>query len=151
MKITDLNNVLEYTEYSPGVSAEVDTSGNVVYSKPNNDMYSSGVHGEVDTSGNVVYSKPNTNYTPTPTPTPNIPNSENGKVSIRSIQSALVQAGYNIGPTGVDGKKGKYTLAAIEKFKTDNNLPDNNTAVRTLIQPSTQLSELFDIKKLSGL
>ena len=107
-------------EYSPGVSAEVNSSGQVVYSKPNNDTYSH-------------------------------PSAQPNKISIRQIQTALVKAGYNIGPTGVDGKKGRYTLAAIEQFKKNNNLPDNDTAVRTIVQPVTPLSEISAIKKLSGL
>jgi hypothetical protein len=41
---------------------------------------------------------------------------------IMDIQKALVALGYNVGPTGTDGIRGKYTIAAIKKYQTDKGL-----------------------------
>ncbi len=42
--------------------------------------------------------------------------------SIMDVQKALVALGYDIGPPGVDGIRGKYTIAAIRKYQTDKGL-----------------------------
>ena len=42
-----------------------------------------------------------------------------GVTAAKQIQSALVFLGYDVGPTGVDGKIGPRTKAAILKFKKD--------------------------------
>ena len=52
-----------------------------------------------------------------------LPDMENvplGKVE--AVQQALVDAGYNIGPTGVDGVFGKYTRGAVLKYQKDNGI-----------------------------
>jgi len=41
---------------------------------------------------------------------------------IEAVQQALVDAGYYIGPTGVDGIYGKYTRAAVIKYQKDNGI-----------------------------
>jgi peptidoglycan hydrolase-like protein with peptidoglycan-binding domain len=61
---------------------------------------------------------------------------------VESLQQALVDAGYNIGPTGVDGKFGRNTRAAVLKYQRDNGLtPDGivgpATAGKLNVQPLT--------------
>jgi len=51
---------------------------------------------------------------------PDMKNISLGKVE--SVQQALVDAGYNIGPTGVDGIYGKYTRSAVLKYQKDNGI-----------------------------
>jgi len=41
---------------------------------------------------------------------------------VRAAQQALVDAGYNIGPTGVDGKFGKNTRAAVRLYQKNNGI-----------------------------
>ena len=41
---------------------------------------------------------------------------------VRAAQQALVDAGYNIGPTGVDGKFGKNTRAAVRLYQKRNGI-----------------------------
>jgi len=41
---------------------------------------------------------------------------------IMDVQKALVALGYDVGPPGTDGIRGKYTIAAIKKYQTDRNL-----------------------------
>ena len=41
---------------------------------------------------------------------------------VEAVQQALVDAGYNIGPTGVDGVFGKYTRNAVLKYQKDNGI-----------------------------
>jgi hypothetical protein len=41
---------------------------------------------------------------------------------IMDVQKALVALGYNVGPTGIDGIRGKNTVAAIKQYQTDRNL-----------------------------
>lgn len=41
---------------------------------------------------------------------------------VSAVQQALVDAGYNIGPTGVDGKFGKYTRAAVIQYQKNNGI-----------------------------
>jgi hypothetical protein len=41
---------------------------------------------------------------------------------VRMVQQALVNAGYNIGPTGVDGKFGKNTRAAVIQYQKKNGI-----------------------------
>lgn len=55
-----------------------------------------------------------------PQPLPDMENAPLGKVE--AIQQALVDAGYDVGPTGVDGKFGNYTRAAVIKYQKDNGI-----------------------------
>ena len=41
---------------------------------------------------------------------------------VKAAQQALVDAGYNIGPTGVDGKFGKNTRAAVRLYQKNNGI-----------------------------
>lgn len=49
---------------------------------------------------------------------------------VRKVQQALVNAGFNPGP--VDGVNGAKTVAAIESFQKQNNLPTGKLDKRTL-------------------
>jgi peptidoglycan hydrolase-like protein with peptidoglycan-binding domain len=55
-----------------------------------------------------------------PVPLPDMENAPLGKVE--AIQQALVDAGYDIGPTGVDGKFGSNTRAAVIKYQKNNGI-----------------------------
>jgi peptidoglycan hydrolase-like protein with peptidoglycan-binding domain len=55
-----------------------------------------------------------------PAPLPDMENAPLGKVE--AIQQALVDAGYDVGPTGVDGKFGSNTRAAVIKYQKDNGI-----------------------------
>jgi len=41
---------------------------------------------------------------------------------IMNVQKALVALGYDVGPPGIDGIRGKYTIAAIKKYQSDRGL-----------------------------
>ena len=41
---------------------------------------------------------------------------------ITAIQNALIRLGYNVGPTGADGKYGTNTMAAVKKYQRDNGI-----------------------------
>ena len=41
---------------------------------------------------------------------------------VKKLQKALVDAGYDVGGTGVDGVFGKNTAAAVKKYQKDNGL-----------------------------
>jgi GH24 family phage-related lysozyme (muramidase) len=41
---------------------------------------------------------------------------------VMDVQKALQELGYNLGPPGVDGIRGKFTTAAIKKYQTDKGL-----------------------------
>jgi pyrimidine deaminase RibD-like protein/peptidoglycan hydrolase-like protein with peptidoglycan-binding domain len=41
---------------------------------------------------------------------------ENSKVTIKRVQQVLLDLGYNLGPTGVDGMVGPYTQSAIDAY-----------------------------------
>jgi hypothetical protein len=41
---------------------------------------------------------------------------------VEAVQQALVDAGYGVGPTGVDGIFGKYTRNAVLKYQKDNGI-----------------------------
>lgn len=41
---------------------------------------------------------------------------------VMDVQKALVALGYDVGPTGIDGIRGKNTVAAIKKYQQDRNL-----------------------------
>ncbi|HRI60468.1 MAG TPA: DUF4157 domain-containing protein [Saprospiraceae bacterium] len=42
--------------------------------------------------------------------------------SVRKIQQALIDLGFDLGPTGVDGEYGDFTSNAVKKFKRDQKL-----------------------------
>lgn len=44
-------------------------------------------------------------------------------MSVEQAQAILKAEGHDLGPAGVDGKKGKFTEAAIKKFQDDHDLP----------------------------
>ena len=46
---------------------------------------------------------------------------------VKKVQTVLKRKGYDVGPTGVDGKYGPRTEAAVRKFQTDNNLQVDGT------------------------
>jgi len=41
---------------------------------------------------------------------------------VRTIQNALIKLGYNVGPTGADGKYGANTMSAVKKYQKDNGI-----------------------------
>ena len=41
---------------------------------------------------------------------------------IKTIQNALIRAGYNVGPTGADGLYGPNTMSAVKKYQRDNGI-----------------------------
>lgn len=41
---------------------------------------------------------------------------------VKKLQNALINAGYDVGSTGADGKFGSATLAAVKKYQGDNGL-----------------------------
>jgi peptidoglycan hydrolase-like protein with peptidoglycan-binding domain len=41
---------------------------------------------------------------------------------VRAIQNALIKLGYNVGPTGADGKYGANTMSAVKKYQRDNGI-----------------------------
>jgi peptidoglycan hydrolase-like protein with peptidoglycan-binding domain len=55
-----------------------------------------------------------------PQPLPDMENVPLGKVE--AVQQALVDAGYDVGPTGVDGKFGSNTRAAVIKYQKNNGI-----------------------------
>lgn len=42
----------------------------------------------------------------------------------RELQKALIIRGYDLGPDGADGVFGRNTIAAVDKFKNDNGVPN---------------------------
>lgn len=58
--------------------------------------------------------------------------SEVTNYTIRQIQKALEDRGYDVGPAGIDNILGKDTKAALTKFQKDNGLPVGNLDFETL-------------------
>ncbi|NNC82642.1 MAG: peptidoglycan-binding protein [Flavobacteriales bacterium] len=52
--------------------------------------------------------------------------------TIRQIQEALIDAGYDIGPAGADNVLGGDTRAALMQYQRDNGLPVGNLNIETL-------------------
>jgi len=48
-----------------------------------------------------------------------VPTSRRG-TAVRDVQQALEKLGYSVGPPGLDGLRGKYTIAAVRAFQRDN-------------------------------
>jgi hypothetical protein len=75
-----------------------------------------------------------------------LPDMENvplGKVE--AVQQALVDAGYNIGPTGVDGVFGKYTRGAVLKYQKDNGIKQTGN-VGPITAGKLRVQQLTSIK-----
>ena len=75
-----------------------------------------------------------------------LPNMENiplGKVE--AVQQALVDAGYNIGPTGVDGVFGKNTRSAVLKYQKDNGIKQTGN-VGPITAGKLRVQQLTSIK-----
>ena len=73
-------------------------------------------------------------------PLPDMENVPLGKVE--AVQQALINAGYDIGPTGADGVFGRNTRAAIIKYQKDNGIKQTGnvgpvTAGKLGVQPLT--------------
>jgi Putative peptidoglycan binding domain len=51
-----------------------------------------------------------------------------GGESVENVQDSLKRAGYDVGETGVDGKLGDKTEAAIKQFQKDNGLAEDGIA-----------------------
>ena len=75
--------------------------------------------------------------------------------AVKKVQTALQRKGYDVGPTGVDGKYGPRTEAAVRKFQTDNNLqvdgivgPDTRNALGVasvkILDPDNQVGFFGD-------
>ncbi|MGE3632245.1 MAG: peptidoglycan-binding protein [Sandaracinaceae bacterium] len=63
-------------------------------------------------------------------------------IQLRQLQSALVRAGYDIGPSGVDGRWGTRTAAAFERFLAhDDPGGTGRIQVDTAISPQVVLME----------
>lgn len=61
--------------------------------------------------------------------------------SVREYQQALIDRGYDLGPSGVDGKAGKMTAAALEAFQRSEGLePDGKygPATEAILFPPAQ-------------
>lgn len=52
--------------------------------------------------------------------------------TVRQIQKALIDRGYDVGPAGTDNILGADTKAALQKFQKDNGLPVGNLDFETL-------------------
>lgn len=50
---------------------------------------------------------------------------------VKKMQQGLVDIGYTVGPTGVDGKYGPFTAAAVTAFKKDYNLKGDGNSFNT--------------------
>jgi lysozyme len=57
---------------------------------------------------------------------------ERGNI-VQNIQQRLINAGFDVGPSGADGIFGAQTEAAVERFQRANNLPING-----IVDPATQ-------------
>ncbi len=49
------------------------------------------------------------------------------KDAVMAMQKRIKELGYNIGPTGIDGKYGPYTVAAVRAFQKDYDLDGDGT------------------------
>lgn len=47
---------------------------------------------------------------------------------VKKLQDALSEKGYDLGPSGPDGKYGQYTEAAVRKYQADNQLTQDGIA-----------------------
>jgi len=56
---------------------------------------------------------------------------EEDKETVKLIQQKLVDLDYDVGPTGVDGKFGPYTIEAIKAYKKDNGIKTSEFVLTT--------------------
>ena len=70
--------------------------------------------------------------------------------NVELVQTKLQDLQYDLGPTGVDGILGKFTLAALEKYKTDNGLTGNATDTEVLKSLTGQDIKLASTSTQSG-
>jgi hypothetical protein len=86
---------------------------------------------------------------------------------IADVQKALTALGYSVGPTGIDGIRGKYTIAAVRKYQQDRGLkvdgdpgPETVAAINKDIQSNpakfnnlqkSQPSEVKQSAKVGGI
>ena len=73
---------------------------------------------------------------------------ENPVDDIKSIQTSLSHAGFDIGNTGVDGKFGPRTMLALQTYSKQNNMTDVD-AVATLlgVQPESVAESMTMLRK----
>ena len=64
---------------------------------------------------------------------------------VEAVQQALVDAGYNIGPTGVDGVFGKNTRSAVLKYQKDNGIKQTGN-VGPITAGKLRVQQLTSIK-----
>lgn len=69
---------------------------------------------------------------------------------VSNVQTKLVNAGFNVGPTGIDGKFGPYTVAALKQYTAANKLPSDLDAYIKLTGDSSSeaVTEAEKIAKL---
>ena len=72
----------------------------------------------------MCYDQPAPTPTPTPTPTTKKPTIKRGSTGkyVKECQNDLILLGYDVGPTGADGKFGKNTEKAVKAFQKDHKL-----------------------------
>lgn len=69
-----------------------------------------------------------------PTNTNNQAGNQSSSADIVSeLQTKLVNAGFNVGPSGIDGKFGDKTVAALKKYTASNRLPSDFDAYLKLV------------------
>jgi len=72
---------------------------------------------------------------------------ENPIDDIKSIQTSLLQAGFDIGNTGVDGKFGPRTMLALQSYSKQNNMTDVDAVAKLLgIQPESVAESMAMIR-----
>lgn len=64
---------------------------------------------------------------------------------VEAMQIGLILLGYELPIYGVDGKFGIETAAAVEKFKQDNDLGEENPVIESVF--SKELNEHYDLTK----
>lgn len=87
-----------------------------------------------------------------PQPLPDMENAPLGKVE--AIQQALIDAGYDVGPTGVDGVFGRNTRNAVIKYQKDNGIKQTGnvgplTGGKLGVQPLTSGKPSTNQQKVS--
>jgi len=66
---------------------------------------------------------------------------------IKLIQTGLKQSGYNLGPTGVDGKFGKFTFGALTAYSKANGVSEVDGLAKLLgVQPETVAESISNLR-----